>query len=60
VKGFDMTDIPQIEMKIHNVKDQLGSIEFKLNEICDKVEALISKMEEHEAEFAAIEEKLNG
>lgn len=55
-----MTDNSQIEMKIHQVKDQLGSIEFKLNGICDKVEALISKMEEYEVEFKAIEEKLNG
>lgn len=55
-----MTDISQVEMKIHSVKDKLSLIEFKLNGICDKVEALIAKMEEHEVEFKAIEEKLNG
>ena len=53
-----MTDNAQIEMKIHGVKDNLGSIESKLQDICDKVDSLISKLDEHEEMFKAIEEKL--
>lgn len=52
-------DNRQIEMKVHKVKDQLGLIESKLNNICGKVEMLIAQMDAHEAEFKAIEEKLN-
>lgn len=54
-----MTDPRQIEMKVHGVKDQLSVIESKLNNICGKVEMLIAQMDAHEAEFRAIEEKLN-
>lgn len=54
-----MTSIDQIEMKIHKAKDQLGSIEYKLEMIADKIDALIVKMNEHEMEFQAIQEKLN-
>lgn len=53
-----MTDNAHIEMKIHGVKDTLGSIESKLQDVCDKVQKLIDKLDEHEAEFKAIEEKL--
>lgn len=54
-----MTDTRQIEMKVHKVKDQLGLIETKLNKIYDKVDILITQMDKCEADFKAIEEKLN-
>lgn len=54
-----MTTIPQIEMKIHETKDQLAIIEDKLNDIADKIDALIDQMEENEKEIQAIQEKWN-
>ena len=54
-----MTDKAQLEMRIHGVKDNLGSIEFKLQEVYDKVQKLIDKLDEHEEIFKAIEEKAN-
>lgn len=53
-----MTDKAQIEMKIHGVKDNLGIVESKLQDVYGKVEALINKLDEHEEMFKAIEEKL--
>lgn len=52
-----MTTIPQIEMKIHQTKDQLSVIEDKLNAVADKIDALIEQMNENEKEIQAIQEK---
>jgi len=54
----NMTDKKQLEMHIHGVKDNLDSIEFKLQNVYEKINTLINKLDQHEEMFKAIEEKL--
>lgn len=49
--GTNMADKEHLEMKIHDLNDGLESIEMKLTDICNKVDALIALMNENEDLF---------